>query len=174
MLLSYHNNMICIVFISRTGLCILIQVEITEDNTLYTPSYLPHALLHPNAGPLSWEVPTPASFNLSAALLKKACKTFTSSKHPEREKLKQPPTLSILKSLGGMCHSEWCSVSYDPLPSCGIIRNPLRHAAFPKADGQGKSKGKNEDRLQGSGRAVHILGPPCSINSLHTNSRGVK
>ncbi len=101
MLLSYHNNMICIVFISRTGLCILIQVEITEDNTLYTPSYLPHALLHPHAGPLSWEVPTPASFILSAALLKKACKTFTSSKHPEREKLKQPPTLSILKSLGG-------------------------------------------------------------------------
>ena len=112
---------------------------------------------------------------------KKALRTFTSSKNPQRKKPRQPPTLSTLQSLESnvslwmVCHL----VSYDPSAErTGSQKSPEDLRPFPKADGlteskEGKKKKMKAGRQQRSGRATHS--GLCMSNkfiSLDTNSNG--
>lgn len=66
--------------------------------------------------------PTPASFILSATLLKNPAR-HSQVQSNQREKAKRPLALSVLKVLQACVTLNSTAHLYDPLPSCGITKN---------------------------------------------------
>lgn len=142
-------------------LCFDAAVDFSLNNHSYTDlskqvSHLAHMLQQ------SYSCPDMKCHSLgrthSAATLIKACVTFRSSKH-QLEIPSQPTTLSTLQVFKACVTLNVTAQSYDPLPSCGILKIPKEYV-FSEADGHRPDK-------RATGRGIYFLYPIFSefINS---------